>query len=337
MEKPHISPIDSLLCQYCAGTATAEEKAQVEAWIMQSKENQRIARQVYHLYLATDTLRILRHTHTEKALRKVKRKMKDNRPRRWLQQIQRIAAILLLPLAIAYCISYFKADIHPAQLVEIRTQPGTTTTVVLPDSSVVILNSESVLRYPTFFADSERKVTLEGEGYFSVAKNPKKQFIIHTPGEGEVRVYGTEFNVEAYPSDPLVKTTLVSGKVSFTFAGQTEETLLSPGQKATYEPAKQVVTVAEAFVEGEIAWKDGKLIFHDTPFDEILNRLSKHYAVDFIIKRKELHHYAFTGTFERQPLSRILEHFTFSSKIKFKALKEPDPATRRGKEKIEVY
>lgn len=337
MEKPPTPPIDSLLCHYCAGTATAEEKAQVEAWILQSEENQRIARQVYHLYLATDTLQALRHTDTEKALRKVKRKMKDNRPHRWLQQIQRIAAILFLPLAIAYCISYFKSDIRIAQLVEIRTQPGTTTTVVLPDSSVVILNSESVLRYPTLFTDSERKVTLEGEGYFSVTKDPQKQFILHTPGEGEIKVYGTEFNVEAYPADPLIKTTLVSGKVSFTFAGRSEETILSPGQKATYDPGKKAVTVAEAFVEGEIAWKDGKLIFRDTPFDEILNRLSKQYAVDFIIKRKELHQYAFTGTFERLPLSRILEHFSYSSKIRFKTLKEPNPATRQEKEKIEVY
>lgn len=337
MEKPHTPSIDSLLCRYCAGTATAEERSQVEDWILQSEENQKIARQLYHLYLATDTCLTLRDTDTEKALRKVKKKMKAPRIHPWWEPIQRIAAILLIPLALAYCISYFKSDVPSAQLVEIRTQPGTMTTLVLPDSSVVVLNSESVLRYPTFFAANERKVSLEGEGYFSVTKDPEKQFIIHTPGEGEIRVYGTEFNVEAYPKDRLVKTTLVSGKVSFTFNGRSEETLLSPGQKATYDPGKETVTVTKAFVEGAIAWKDGKLIFRDTPFDEILDRLSKQYGVDFILRHKALRQYTFTGTFVRQPLNRILEHFTLSSKIQFKPVKESNPAIQREKEKIEVY
>lgn len=337
MEKPHTSSIDSLLCRYCSGTATAEERLQVEEWILQSEENQKIARQIYHLYLATDTFQTLCHTDTEKALRKVRKKMKAPRLHPWWQQIQRIAAILLIPLAVAYCISYFKTDVPSTQWVEIRTQPGTTATLVLPDSSVVVLNSESVLRYPTLFTGNERKVSLEGEGYFSVAKDPEKQFILHTPGEGEIRVYGTEFNVEAYPTDPLIKTTLVSGQVSFTFNGRSEETLLSPGQKATYDPGKKTVTVAETFVEGAIAWKDGKLIFRDTPFDEITDRLSKQYGVDFIIRKKELRDYTFTGAFEHQPLARILEHFTLSSKIRFKSLEENDPANQREKEKIEVY
>lgn len=337
MEKPHTPTIDSLLCRYCAGNATAEERLQVEDWMLQSEDNQKIARQIYHLYLATDTFQTLRNTDTEKALRKVRKKMKPTRRHPLWEQSQRIAAILLIPLAIAYCISYFKSDIPSSQLVEIRTQPGTTTTLVLPDSSVVILNSESVLRYPTLFAANERKVSLEGEGYFSVAKDPEKQFIIHTPGAGEIRVYGTQFNVEAYPKDALVKTTLVSGEVSFTFNGRSEETLLSPGQKATYDLQKKTVTVADTFVEGAIAWKDGKLIFRDTPFDEILDRLSKQYGVDFIIRHKALRQYTFTGTFIRQPLTRILEHFTLSSKIRFKPLQEDHSPIQQGKEKIEVY
>lgn len=337
MEKsPHAS-IDSLLCRYCAGTATPEEKAIVEEWILQSDENQRIARQVYHLYLATDTWQALRQVDTEKALRNVRKRMKDTGKRLWWKHIERVAAILLIPLAIAYCISYFKSDRTPAQFVQIRTNPGTVTTLVLPDSSVVVLNSESVLRYPTFFAGNERAVSLEGEGYFSVNKDPEKRFIIHTPGEGEIRVYGTEFNVEAYPKDRMVKTTLVSGQVSFSFNGQSGQTILRPGQKATYDTETKKVTVGETFVEGTIAWKDGKLIFRDTPFEEILDRLSKQYAVEFILRHDKLRDYAFTCKFEHQPLSRILEHFTLSSGIRFKSLQETTPAIRREKEKIEVY
>lgn len=337
MEKSIDASIDSLLCRYCAGTATPEEKALVEEWILQSNENQRIARQVYHLYLATDTLQALRTVDTEKALRQVRKQMKDTGKRSGWKQIERIAAILLIPLAIAYCISYFKADGVSPQLVEIRTNPGTVTTLLLPDSSAVVLNSESILRYPAFFSGNEREISLEGEGYFTVHKDPEKRFIIHTPGEGEIRVYGTEFNVEAYPKDRLVKTTLVSGQVSFTFNGQSGQTILYPGQKATYDTQTRKVTVGDTFVEGTIAWKDGKLVFRNTPFEEILDRLSKQYAVDFILRHDRLRDYAFTCKFEQQPLNRILEHFTLSSGIRFKSLQETNPAIRREKEKIEVY
>ncbi len=337
MEETAYPPIDSLLCRYCAGNATMKEKIVVEEWIRESEENQKIAKQLYHLYLAADTLQMVPALDTEKALSHVTKKMKTSPWHLRWKQIRRIAAVLLIPLTIAYCISYFQSETSSPQLVEIRTRPGTTATLVLPDSSRVVLNSESVLRYPAFFARTTREVSLEGEGYFSVAKDPEKQFIIHTPGQGEVRVYGTELNVEAYPADYRVKTTLVSGKVSFTFKGRTAETVLHPGQKVTYDTRKKSLRVTEAFVEGVIGWKDGKLIFRNTPFEEILDRLSKQYAVEFILKRKELGHYPFTGAFERQPLNRILKHFTFSSKIRFKPVKKLDPALQQEKEKIEVY
>ena len=165
METSNTDIIENLLPRYCSGEETVEESRQVEEWIKQSDENYRIAKQIHTLYLATDTMQVLSKVDTEKALSSVCQKMsKDTaRPKvtvtTWLQ---RVAAILFIPLLIAFGIQNLKprpAEI--AQTIEVKTNPGMTTTVNLPDGTVVHLNSESKLSYPSFFRSEERRVGKE--------------------------------------------------------------------------------------------------------------------------------------------------------------------------------
>lgn len=336
MDTLNINITEDLLLHYCEGIVTEQEKTLVEEWILQSDENKQIAKQIYTIYLATDTMEVLNKVDTEKALDKVNNRLIGKKNVIWWEWVRRVAAVLLIPLLVAYCISYFKSEPQQVQMIEVKTNPGMTTSVVLPDNSVVILNSESSLIYPSFFEGETRNVTLKGEAYFSVTKDKKRKFIVNTLGNAQIKVYGTEFNVEAYPDDKMVNTTLVSGKVSFISNGK-QEIIMRPGQKAVYNINKGSVSLGTAFVDGEIAWKDGKLIFKDTPFDQVLKCLSKRYNVDFVIKRGKLHDYSFTGVFEHQRLSRILEYFRISSNIKFKYVNESNRDINREKEKIEVY
>lgn len=332
MDERNLNMTDDLLLRYCEGSVSEQERILVEEWIAQSDENKQIAKQIYTIHLATDTIEILNKVDTEKALEKVSSRLTSRKKTIGWEWIQRVAAILFIPLLIAYCISHFNLKPQQAQMIEVKTNPGMTTSVVLPDSSVVTLNSESSLIYPSSFEGKTRNVTLKGEAYFSVAKDKEKRFIVNTPGNAQIKVYGTEFNVEAYPDEGIVNTTLVCGKVSFAPNGK-EEITMRPGQKAVYNVGEGSVSLGMTFVDGEVAWKDGKLIFKDTPFDLVLKSLSKRYNVDFVIKRGKLHEYSFTGTFEHQRLSRILEYFRISSNIKFKYVNE----SNREKEKIEVY
>lgn len=336
MEEQNLNITDDLLLRYCEGNVSEQERVEVEKWIMQSDENRRIAKQIYTIHLATDTAETLHKVDTEKALEKVSNMMIGKKRVIWWEWVQRVAAVLLIPLFIAYCISYFGSEQKHVQMIEIKTNPGMLTSVVLPDSSVVILNSESSLVYPSSFDGETRNVILKGEAYFCVAKDKKKIFIVNAPGNTQIRVYGTSFNVEAYPDEGVVNTTLVCGKVSFVSRGR-QEVIMKPGQKAKYNIDNGSVILGNTFVDGDIAWKDGKLIFRDTPFDEVLKSLSKRYNVDFVIKRGKLHEYSFTGVFEHQRLSRILEYFRISSNIKFKYVNESNRDINREKEKIEVY
>ena len=66
--------------------------------------------------------------------------------------------------------------------------------LTLADGSVVHLNNDTYLIYPEKPESKTREVILDGEAYFMVAKDAERQFIVHTK-QGDVKVYGTEFNV----------------------------------------------------------------------------------------------------------------------------------------------
>ncbi len=128
METQNTDMIEYLLPRYCSGEATVKECRQVEEWIRLSDENYRIAKQIHTLYLATDTMQVLLKVDTEKALSSVCQKMsKDSvRPQvSMLTLLQRVAAILFIPLLIAFGIQTLRPrPPQIAQMIEVKTNPG---------------------------------------------------------------------------------------------------------------------------------------------------------------------------------------------------------------------
>ena len=331
--------MENLLLSYYEGETTEDETALVEKWLEASEENRRTARQVQTLGLAADMAQISSRLDVKKALEDVHRKMKQkkvNRYRVLFRGMQRAAAILFIPLVISWSILYWSRDGQEIQMMEVRTNPGMTTSVKLPDGTEVVLNSSSLLRYPSQFADDKREVKLVGEAFFSVAKDEKK-FIVGTLNKSKIVVHGTKFNIEAYKESKKVQTTLVSGKVSFSYVnnGGRNDVMMQPGQKVVYDIVQEKVVVEKANVDVETSWKDGYLIFRNTPFEEILKSLSKRYNVEFILKKASLKQSSFTATFTKQRLERILEHFRISSNIHFRFVEDGDVNAER--QVIEVY
>lgn len=331
--------MENLLLRYYEGETTEDETALVEEWLEASEENRRTARQVQTLGLAADMAQISSRLDVKKALEDVHRKMKQKKVNRYqvlFRGMQRAAAILFIPLMVSWSILYWDKDKEEIHMMEVRTNPGMTTSVELPDGTEVVLNSSSSLRYPSRFADDKREVKLVGEAFFSVAKDEKK-FIVGTLNNSKIVVHGTEFNVEAYKGSRTVQTTLVSGKVSFSYVnnGRRNNVMMIPGQKVIYDIVREKVVVKEVNVGVETCWKDGRLIFRNTPFEDILKSLSKRYNVEFILKKVSLKQNSFTATFTKQRLERILEHFRISSNIHFKFVEDGDVNTER--QVIEVY
>lgn len=334
--------IEELLPRYCEGRLSEEERLEVEAWIDESEENKRVATQTFALYLAVDTVQVMKKVDTEKALLKVKGKMSDREVRRtvWWEWTQRAAAILFIPLLTLFIWQNWKGDTgEVAEMMEVKTSPGMTTSLTLPDGTIVYLNSESSLSYPSRFNGDFRKATLSGEAYFEVAKDPEKKFILSTTHQSQIEVLGTCFNVEAYEQNTEVITTLIEGKVDFMFEKDAgvKHVFLSPREKLVYDSETDKVRLYKTSGKSELAWKDGEVVLDNTPLEEALWMLEKRYSVKFVIKNEKLKNSSFTGTFTNQRLEKILEYFKVSSKIRWQHINDDKDGSDRKKEIIEIY
>ena len=328
-----VENIEELLFRYCEGTLSNDERKYVEEWISASKENEELAKTVHELYWAADTLFVMDKVDAGKALKKAKGKLVRKKFKTVFLWAERVAAVMFIPLLSAYLLQIKNSDIAEARMMEIRTNPGMTTAFVLPDGTNVSLNSGSVLRYPEFFCEDKREVELIGEAFFDVTKDPDKRFVVKTSGKERVEVLGTSFNMEAFPGDSILSTTLLEGKVRFVSdAGAVQ---MNPGEKLVYNLNSSKAILTKTNGDAETAWKYGKIIFNNTPFNEVLRILSKRFNVDFVVKNEKYRKDSFTGTFSTQRLEQVLDVFSISSKIKWRYI--PTDKTEEKRSKIEVY
>ena len=329
-EQKHIN--ESTLATYFNGRLLLSEQKEVEAWLKQSEENRKIARDVQFICFVTDTLDCIRQIDSQTALKKTKTKINKRNKISWLIRLQHIAAILAIPLFMSTLYLILKEE--PVEYVEVWTNPGMVALINLPNGTNVWLNSNSSLRHPIRFTGSKRNTELKGEAYFSVHPDRDKPFIVNTPFNIRAEVLGTEFNMEAYEAEREVKTTLVSGSVKLTFLTDKEDEksyILKPDEEFIYNYQNKKLSVQKPYIPTLTAWKDGLVIFRNTPFEEALKVLSKRFNVEFIIKNDKLYENAFTGPFDGQHLQLILEHFRLSSGIQYLFI---DPKTGNG-EKVD--
>ena len=164
----------------------------------------------------------------------------------------------------------------------------------LSDGTVVYLNSETKLKYPEVFGGERRKVYLEGEAYFEVAEDPEHPFSVMV-NDMEVEVLGTHFNVNAYPGQKGVATTLAKGKVRVKDRGR--EVVLTPGQQAVAAP--EGVEVREVDVQEFLSWKDGLFIFRRMPLDEIMIQVYRWYGIKSEFADETLRELTFSGVINK--------------------------------------
>ena len=166
--------------------------------------------------------------------------------------------------------------------------------LTLSDGTLVWLNSESKIIYPSRFTGSERRVTIEGEVFFDVKKNEACPFVVDVYGT-QIDVTGTKFNVSAY--DGIIETTLITGGVKMSAGGH--EAILTPGEQAVYSRANNRLFVHKVETSAYVAWKDGVFEFSDMALSEIVKKLGRWYDVDFTFDRPEVTHFGFTGAFKK--------------------------------------
>lgn len=199
-------------------------------------------------------------------------------------------------------LDYRKVISKTAQTHVLTVPRGESFKVVLCDGTEVWLNANSNFVYPTAFVGKERVVTLEGEAYFKVAKDPEHPFIVKTPTV-QTRVLGTEFNIRSYsPEDTHV--VLINGKVEVSNTQGGSYTRLYPGEDAHLQ-ADGNFMLTEVDLDSYVYWKDGYFYFDDVTLKDIMQNLGRWYNVNIEFRNKEAMDYKMHFVSDR---SKDLEH-----------------------------
>lgn len=216
---------------------------------------------------------------------------------------------------------------------EIRTPAGGQYRLMLSDGTRVTLNASSRLRYPEAFASNQRLVEFEGEGYFEVVSDASHPFLVRTNVVGraqDVRVLGTEFNINTYDYDESVVTTVVGGQVAVN-SGHGDQILLTSGEKSILSgPSGTIPTLHRqpADINETMAWVDGLFVFNSEPLPKLLNRVSRWYGVTFIFE-SDLSDVVFQGNyFRNKGLLHLLRNLETAGKVQFK-MDSTETAERR--------
>ncbi len=301
--------VDTLIVRYSTSQLTEYEMYQLNEWIHQSRENLTY----YHTFR-----NLLDHRHeveiqTANALQKVFNRIQQRRVQHAFTLIQKIAALLFLPLLIGtlWLIAQQINERQTAQnqITTIISPFGSVSNFTLPDGSKVWLNAGSRLEFPDHFSKAERQVKLVGEAYFEVHSDENSPFIVETPMLS-VKATGTRFHVMSYQKQqPSVS--LAEGKVMVYVAAkqQLESRKISmfAGQHISLDTNSLVYETETGDTYKHIAWKDGKLIFRNDLMTDIMLRISLQYNVDIEITDPQIKQNRYRATFENESLTELLD------------------------------
>lgn len=187
------------------------------------------------------------------------------------------------------------------------TQKGQRAALTLADGTKVKLNVDSELTLPSEFAMDRREVRLKGEAYLEVAPDSRRPFVIHTE-EATVRVVGTAFGMRAYTDESNTQVVVTEGLVSVTASNRSaaDTVLLRPRDHAVFATDRPPVLQQDVAPERYLTWTEGRLVFDDAPFDEVVRALERWYDLDIVVTFPPETVVGLNASFDDEPLSAIL-------------------------------
>lgn len=214
-------------------------------------------------------------------------------------------------------LSYQQQDKH-SQKKEVMTNRlliphGKTYQLTLSDGTIVTLNAESELIFPSQFNAQTREVKLKGEAYFQVAKNQDKPFIVHTD-QIDIRVLGTTFNVSSYTEEKIMHTTLIEGSVCIEQNGNTQ--LIQPLEQYVYDKENEKTSIQVVDTNIYTSWTKNEYIFKNTTLEDILTQIGHWYKFQTTYEVPLLKEKRFTFTIGRDAsLDQIIRFINNTEEI----------------------
>lgn len=272
-----------LLYRFFRNETSREEAFAVQEWAESSPEaNEEFfsERQFF------DALTLLPELHVAKQVSPM---------RRWMRRAMQAAAILLAGITGAWLWHTAESRFTDSDNV-ITVAEGQRARLTLSDGTEVWLNSGSTLRYPTAFGNRQRTVELDGEGYFEVAHNERKPFVVQTL-KADVEVLGTKFNLDAYASESRFEAALFEGAIRLYETDGNANVVLRPDQKALLtDNGFHIEPLGDRNV---YLWRDGIIYFRDASFGEIMEKFEKYFGVEIVVNNPQLRERNYTGKFRQ--------------------------------------
>ena len=187
--------------------------------------------------------------------------------------------------------------------------------LTLSDGTRVWLNSETSIQYPVVFGTKERRVFIQGEAYFEVAKDAKKPFTVQFMSSS-VTVLGTSFNIRAYPEEKQSQTTLAEGSVRIYSPGSSM--LLKPGEQAEVKALSGEMVKKEVEVKTFTSWKDGRFVFEQEPLENIMRTLERWYDIRVIFRDEGAKRISLSGNLKRYgDFSQVMNMLQMTGDVRF--------------------
>jgi transmembrane sensor len=304
MEKKNGHINFDLLTRFLADEVSPEERVQVLDWKGSLPENEKVFKELQDVWAAMDKASLqdeidinAEWNHLEELLNK-KSIVKSRKIS--VSFFIRTAAAIFISFGIFYFGQKFLSE------KSVRTKNTETSEVILPDGSRVTLNAGSKLTYQQNFGKEKRIVSLVGEAFFEVKKNPGWPFIIQL-GEAEIKVLGTSFNVKAYKNADKIEVTVAEGMVSLYEKNREEKKVIArKGERAVY--SKELKAVKKQMNEDTnyISWKTKYIVFNNETLINIASTLSNVYHKSIVIQNSALYNCKVTTNFDNKDLNTVL-------------------------------
>lgn len=357
--------LDSLLKKILDGNSTAEEKLQFYD-LIQSPDNERLIKEILYKQLtefnedysdsgnSQDFDRIYNSILNEIEQKNRPREKslssgKEIKLRRKIINTLTIAAISAAAFFLGSLYSRTQVNkstdiVSVISFSEIKAPYGSNSEILLPDSTKVILNAGSSIRYSSNFNVTNRDLVLVGEALFKVAKNLDIPLNVNA-GDINVKAVGTEFNIKAYDDESIIETTLIEGKVEISQLLNVDDKSqfidLIPNQKAIYIKetesfnlekirnldsldAKPVRTLYENIlispkvdVSQVVAWTKGRLVIRGERLDNLCIELQRKYDVSIVFSDEKIKKYRFTGVLMDETLEQVLNVIKLTAPIEY--------------------
>lgn len=273
----------NILIKYLEQKLNDVDTSLVEAWIQASPDNRKIVEQLDEILFINDRVLAFDSYNSDNSYNIFKDAIQENiskNNRKTYSLFKRIASVAAVAVIFLLAGTFATVSIldNTNDTVTVNTNLGERAQVDLPDGSKVWLNACSSLEYKRSLLSLRRIAKIEGEGYFEVAKNKIIPFVVHN-SSAQIKVLGTNFNVKSNNDEPDIVVSLIEGSISFDDNGD-YYAILKPNERLIYNKLSHQYKIETIVPDDEVtAWLKGRIIFKNTPFEEMARTLVKHYNV----------------------------------------------------------